>query len=252
MLPTTEAISIFDSENPDALIAGFRLNKLNQGNFIFIAGRPYRFENTSSYTNYNYIIDNWMNSNLVPVELVSFTAEVLESAVMLKWSTASEINNKGFIVQMREENKWNDIEFIQGFGTTTERKFYYYLHKINAVQNNSLEYRLKQIDYDGTVSYSDIVKAEIAAAPISYELYQNYPNPFNPETKIIYAIPQPGLVTLKVYDMLGREIKTLVNEIKQRGIFSVDFRTDGISSGTYFYKIQSGEFSDTKKMTILK
>lgn len=87
---------------------------------------------------------------------------------------------------------------------------------------------------------------------ISYELDQNYPNPFNPSTTIKYALPQPGFVTLKVYNMLGQEVKTLVNEFKEAGTHTVEFKAEDLMTGMYFYKIQVGDFSQVKKMTLLK
>ncbi|MDZ4711425.1 MAG: T9SS type A sorting domain-containing protein [bacterium] len=85
-----------------------------------------------------------------------------------------------------------------------------------------------------------------------YKLYQSYPNPFNPVTRISYSIPQEGLVTLKVYDLLGKEVATLINEIIQPGNHFIDFNAANISSGVYFYRIQSGEFSDVKRMVVIK
>ena len=86
----------------------------------------------------------------------------------------------------------------------------------------------------------------------SYLLSQNYPNPFNPTTKIEYSIPKTSIVTLKVYDILGREVATLVNEKKFRGIYEVEFDGNGLSSGIYFYKIQAGNYSSVKKMILVK
>ena len=88
--------------------------------------------------------------------------------------------------------------------------------------------------------------------PNSYSLSQNYPNPFNPTTKINFALPKQGLVTLKIYDVLGREVRTLVNEVKSAGQFSVDFSASEFSSGVYFYKLESGTFSETKRMMLIK
>ena len=88
--------------------------------------------------------------------------------------------------------------------------------------------------------------------PNEYKLSQNYPNPFNPVTKINFAIQKQGLVTLKVYDMLGREVAALVNEFKQAGYYSLDFNASGLSSGIYFYKLQVNDFTDIKKMVLIK
>jgi uncharacterized protein YlxW (UPF0749 family) len=88
--------------------------------------------------------------------------------------------------------------------------------------------------------------------PVVYSLSQNYPNPFNPVTKINYALPKTGHVTMKIYDVTGREIQTLVNDIKQAGNYTVDFNGANLSSGVYFYKIQSGDFISVKRMVLIK
>ena len=88
--------------------------------------------------------------------------------------------------------------------------------------------------------------------PQVYSLSQNYPNPFNPTTKINFAIPKQGLVTMKIYDVLGREVKTLVNEVKAPGTYTVDFNASTLSSGVYFYKLESNSFTDIKKMMLIK
>ncbi|MBZ0199123.1 MAG: T9SS type A sorting domain-containing protein, partial [Ignavibacteriaceae bacterium] len=86
----------------------------------------------------------------------------------------------------------------------------------------------------------------------TYAISQNYPNPFNPTTTIRYAIPQDGLVTLKVYDILGKEVKTLVNEYKTKGRYEVTFDANNLASGLYIYEITSGSFKTSKKMTLIK
>ena len=85
-----------------------------------------------------------------------------------------------------------------------------------------------------------------------YKLYQNYPNPFNPVTKINYELPNDGKVKLMIYDVLGREIKTLVNEVKQAGKYTVEFNGHNFASGVYFYRIESGKFTDVKRMVLVK
>ena len=156
-------IPIFDDNLATNWIAGLRIQKNNDGTFIYIAGRPYRYDNSTSYQNYDYIIDNWLN--YIPVSIDDETSA-------------------------------------------------------------------------GSVS--------------TYNLFQNYPNPFNPGTRISYSIPEAGLVTLKVYDILGREVQTLVNEHQAANNYSIDFNADELPSGIYFYKIFSGSYSETKKMLLLK
>jgi hypothetical protein len=118
-----------------------------------------------------------------------------------------------------------------------------------------VQYRLKQIDFDGSFEYSDIVKVETEIT-LKYELTQNYPNPFNPSTTIKYSVPsskfvQHKTVYLTIYDILGREIKVLVNKTQKAGNYEVKFDASTISSGIYFYKLQVGSFSETKKMVLL-
>jgi len=153
----------------------------------------------------------------LPVELQNFRAELSLSGVYLVWSTATETNNQGFEI----------------------------------FRTNKDQYKLKQIDYDGTFEYSKIVEVEI---PIVNEflLSQNYPNPFNPTTTIKYQIPELSVVTLKVYDVLGNEIATLVNEEKPSGNYEVEFDGTILTSEVYFYQLRAGSFVETKKMVLMK
>ena len=96
------------------------------------------------------------------------------------------------------------------------------------------------------------IKNENNNIPASFSLSQNYPNPFNPTTIIKYSIPKSGIVTLRIFNMLGQEVATLVNQEQQSGNYSVNFNADKLASGVYMYRIQSGDFSLTKKMTLLK
>jgi hypothetical protein len=95
-------------------------------------------------------------------------------------------------------------------------------------------------------------KSFTSKVPLKYSLFQNYPNPFNPTTIINYSIPKSGLVTIKVYDVLGREVKTLINESKLAGNYSVEFSAGNLASGIYFYRMQAGDFANTKKLILLK
>jgi hypothetical protein len=112
-------------------------------------------------------------------------------------------------------------------------------------------YRLKQIDFDGSFEYSNEIMVD-AIGRLTFALAQNYPNPFNPETTIEYSIADKGLVTIKIYDLLGREITTLVNEIKKAGTYRITFNASNLSSGIYFYVLNAGGKSISRKMSILK
>jgi PKD repeat protein len=252
LAPTSEATLIFDDLVSNTFYAGFRINKLNEGNFIFIAGRPYRFNTTESFANYDFIIENWMNSVPVPVELTSFSAKASSGKVQLNWTTATEINNSGFEIERSYDgNSFFTVGFVRGHGTTTEPKSYSFSEDIQFNATQSIYYRLKQVDYNGTVDYSDVVSV-VNDIPIEYALAQNYPNPFNPSTIIAYSIPQKSNVSLKIYDIVGKEIITLVDEQKEAGLYEVKYDASKLSSGVYIYSIQAGDFLENRKMILMK
>ena len=187
----------------------------------------------------------------LPVELTSFNASITQNKVQLNWETATELNNNGFEVQRKLENSdWITIGFVQGKGTTTEPTTYTYLDDVSDFISNKIYYRLKQIDYNGNYEFSNEV--EVITLPLEYSLSQNYPNPFNPTTKIKYEVPENTNVTLEVFDVLGRLIKTLVNENKSAGRYEVEFNASELSSGLYLYKISAVGFEQTRKMVLLK
>ncbi len=192
------------------------------------------------------------NSGGVPVELVSFTAESTQGKIKLKWTTATELNNLGFEIERKsDKEEWRMIGFKEGKGTTTETQNYLFIDDLFGVDSEQLFYRLRQIDYDGTFEYSDIVEV-VVRIPTEFSLEQNYPNPFNPITKIKYQIPELSFVTIKVYDVLGSEVITLVNEEKPVGSYEVEFDGKDLTSGVYFYRLQAGSFIETKKMILIK
>jgi len=193
----------------------------------------------------------------LPVELSSFTAKLLDDMVQLDWTTETEVNNFGFDVERKVfGDNWNKIGFIAGNGNSNSRKYYTFADN-NLTGGNRFCYRLKQIDTDGNFEYSDTVEVEISLT--SFSLLQNYPNPFNPTTKIKFTIPGrteyysvQQIVSLKVYDVLGNEIATLINEERLTGIYEIEFDATELSSGIYFYKLQAGSLINTKKMILLK
>lgn len=188
---------------------------------------------------------------IVPVEFVSFSAQVFSSDVNLNWVTATETNNYGFQVERKnvESTEWNNIGFVQGNGTTTEIHDYSFTD--NSVPVGSYVYRLKQLDLNGEFTHSNEVAVTVLPAN-EFTLKQNYPNPFNPSTKITFSIPKSSFVSLKVYDILGNEISTIVNGELPVGSYEVEFIAKNLPSGVYFYNITAGEFSKTMKMNLLK
>jgi hypothetical protein len=203
-------------------------------------------------------------NGIVPVELISFSANVEMNNVSLNWVTSTETNNRGFEIQKRAPSlsppkgetlgNWEKIGFVEGKGTTTERQTYSFTDE--NLSAGKYQYRLKQIDFDGTFEYSSIVEVEINQ-PLEFSLEQNYPNPFNPTTKIKYTIPQDERretknVRLIVYDVLGNEVAILVNEEQQPGIYEVEFNGSNLSSGVYFYSLTAGSFKAAKKLILTK
>ncbi len=202
-------------------------------------------------------ISTWANGNL-PVELTSFTAVQNGLSVELNWSTATEINNAGFEIERKvDDGAWRVVGYKEGKGTSTEPVNYKHVDDISTVQGNAFSYRLKQIDFGGAVEYSDVILVE-NLTPIEYSLDQNYPNPFNPATTIKFAIPEDNFVSLKVFNVLGEEMVTLVNEMKSAGTYNVEFNASSLPSGMYLYVLRTGEdaaaseFTSVKKMMLLK
>ncbi|MDY0081914.1 MAG: T9SS type A sorting domain-containing protein [Ignavibacteriaceae bacterium] len=188
----------------------------------------------------------------LPVELTLFTAAASAGKVNLNWTTATEINNLGFEIERSyNEENFVSVGFVKGNGTTTDPKSYSFIDNIDLNGTEKIYYRLKQVDYNGSVNYSDVVSV-VMEVPIEFALGQNYPNPFNPSTKINYSVPQSGLVSIVIYDLTGQEAATVVNEIKQPGNYEIEFNASGLSSGVYFYKMTANGFSQIKKMSIIK
>ena len=196
-------------------------------------------------------------TNIVPVELSSFTAAVNGNSVTLNWNTSTETNNKGFSIERKNANSsWQEIAFVPGFGTSTDHRSYSYTD-VN-LNTGNYSYRLKQVDFNGSFSYSDAVTADVSS-PAKFRLDQNYPNPFNPSTKISYSIPQQSFVSIKIYSITGEEVASLVNKIQTEGHHQVVFDARNLSSGIYIARMsavpesgQAGSLSSTIKMSLLK
>jgi hypothetical protein len=199
----------------------------------------------------------WSSAPL-PVELTSFIGTVKGTGVELAWKTATEVNNHGFEIERSASGglhleggahlAWTKIGFVEGHGTTNAPKSYSF---VDASAVGTVSYRLKQVDNDGTFEYSNQVEVTVAS-PAEYALMQNHPNPFNPATSINYTLPASGFVTLKVYDMLGKEVATLVNGMQDAGAKIAKLDASQLPSGIYFYTLRTNTFSATKKMLLVK
>lgn len=189
------------------------------------------------------------NGGGIPVELVSFRGEGLKNDVVLSWITASELNNRGFEIERKSNAGFEKIAFVAGNGNSTEIRTYTFTDR--NLLNGKYVYRLKQIDYDGSFRYSDEVKIEINN-PVEYALMQNYPNPFNPATNITFTIPSGTKVKLEVYNSLGQKVSSLIDGYTDAGYHSVVFDGEGLPSGIYYYRLKTNNYSEVKKLLLLK
>ncbi len=211
-------------------------------------------------TTYYINFDGWSEAHppylivsyqyVTPVELTSFAATSNEGNVILNWATATETNNRGFDVERKSMNsEYQKVGYVAGFGTSTEPKSYSFAD--NNINAGNYTYRLKQIDFNGSYSYSNEVNVKVTS-PLQYSLEQNYPNPFNPNTTIKYSMPEDGFVKLKVYNLLGEEIISLVNNEQKAGRYEVVFDASRFASGVYYYRLETSKYTSIKKMILLK
>ena len=189
-------------------------------------------------------------STIIPVELSSFSASVVDGKVNLNWTTATETNNRGFEIHKQSgDGAWEVIGFVSGAGSTTEKHQYSFMD--NEVLSVKASYRLRQIDFDGASQYSNVIELDPVNA-MSFELTQNYPNPFNPTTKIFYQVANDMPVSIVLYDALGKEVKTLVSGNHSAGKYMIQLNAENLASGTYFYRMDAGAFSQTRKLILIK
>ncbi len=200
----------------------------------------------------NYQASCWTGmASFVPVELTSFNASIDGNNVLLQWETATETNNKGFEIQRKviTNNNWLNLGFVNGNGTISEKKSYIFID--NNLTTGHYLYRLKQIDFDGSFSYSKEIETDIST-PDQFYLGQNFPNPFNPSTTIEYSIPQDGFVNLSVYNAVGQKVAVLINENLKAGKYHAVFNASRIASGIYYYRLETSIGINVKKMLLIK
>lgn len=243
-------------------------------NVPYSSTQSYTFNNLSINTTYyftiyslngtdtliNYKIDGKQRANAstgsTPVELVSFTASIDKDNVNLKWNTATELNNLGFNIERGSENNSDGefnfitIGFVKGAGNSLIPNNYSFSDKLN--NSGIYYYRLKQVDNNGSFKYSTPVEVNFKPVIEGYYLEQNFPNPFNPSTIISYSIPEASNVKLSVFNTLGQQVKIVENVYKNAGNYKITLNASDLNSGIYFYKIEAGQFSQIRKMILVK
>ena len=196
----------------------------------------------------------------IPVELTLFTAEAFEKKVVLKWRTETETENLGFNIyrNLTEKGDYAQInsEIIRGAGTSDRAQDYSY-EDITVLPGNSYYYKLADVDYNGNINFHGPVMVTIEALPTEYQLEQNYPNPFNPETAINFDLKESGKVSLKIYNLQGQLVRTLVDENKPAGKFSVKWNgTDEngttVASGIYMYILNVNNYKQSQKLIFMR
>jgi len=197
----------------------------------------------------------------LPVSLESFTYNVSGRDVNLKWITTTEENNAAFEVyrissdlNASNPDNWIKVGIVKGNGNKNTPTTYNFTDK--KLLSGKYNYRIKQIDFNGNFEYFSLNGVAKIDNSNNIVLHQNYPNPFNPVTNIDYDLSMDSKVTLKAYDISGREVLTLVNEQQKAGFYTVKFDATNLSSGTYFYKLMTNSNGNnsviTKKMIIIK
>ncbi|MBK9096801.1 MAG: T9SS type A sorting domain-containing protein [bacterium] len=264
---TPSGLGIYDSNgnqlNFFTAVTGLRgVYQLPSGNFVVTNGAGlHEIDGTNGslirtiYASANLQYISLVDYSTIPVELVSFSANVNGSGVELNWATATETNNQGFEIERSADGfNFSQIGYVPGFGTTTEPKSYSYTDQ--SVTSGTYYYRLKQIDFDGSFTYSGVVEAEVAL-PTEFSLEQNYPNPFNPATKIEFSLPVDAQVKISVYNLVGEKVAEVVNEDFTAGNHRIDYNASQLTSGVYLYKLEAvdvtgNNYTSVKKMTLLK
>ncbi len=245
-----------DNNSKDLTTA--QVYKSTDGGSSWLAfGSPQNASGTQSVTVNTTSFSSWTVSdgaNPLPVELSSFSSSVNSLGVNLQWKTATEINNYGFEIQRAVVNdsvasQFSKIGFIKGSGTSNSTKSYSFMD--NSALYGKFQYRLKQIDNNGSFKYSQVIDVDLSNKPLTFTM-QNFPNPFNPTTIINYSIPQASFVTLTIYNILGEKVATLVNQKQVKGIYNVNFNAGRLASGMYIYVLSTEKNSISKKMMLLK
>ncbi|MGC9363942.1 MAG: T9SS type A sorting domain-containing protein [Fidelibacterota bacterium] len=216
----------------------------------------------SGSTNDGYPFLSWENGEDVslPVELTAFTAECRNGGVLLEWTTESEVENLGFIIQRKQETgNWNQVvsylsdPALEGHGSTTQRHDYGYTDT-QVQPGASYAYRLGDVDFSGSVAWHDAVEITIpvedAAVPAEFGLQKAYPNPFNPAVTLRYNLTKDAETTLQIYNMRGQLVEVLENTYKLKGTYDFVWQPQNLSTGVYIVRLQSGNQTNLQNIVL--
>ncbi|MEW6508788.1 MAG: T9SS type A sorting domain-containing protein [Bacteroidota bacterium] len=231
--------------------SNYAIGKYSGGNWSFPSTSLNTANNTASTSGVSSFSDFTLGEvSALPVELNMFAAKVKNNIVQLIWSTATEVNNYGFDIERKSINGgWTKIGFVRGYGNSSSPKNYVYTDQ--PLGDVLFNYRLKQIDFDGTFEYSSEVEVKLDNVK-QFTLEQNYPNPFNPTTTIRFSLPFSANVSISVFTLLGEKVAVLVNGNLNPGYHEVLFDGSHLTSGIYFYQLRAGDYKATKKFIITK
>ena len=254
---STEIVNTVNGYSEPVQVIGSGIGIISaEGDFIFPQGIRFEDENR---VNRSIVLAKPVTGRVktcydwgtLPVELSSFTASVNSNDIILNWSTSSEINNSGFYIERsKNSGEWTSEGFVSGNGTNNELNFYTFSDR--NLNPGEYTYRLKQTDFNGNFEFFNLNQEVIINAASGFLLNQNYPNPFNPFTIISYQSAYSSNISIKIYDSQGKELKTLVNEMKNAGSYKVQFDGTDYPSGIYYYRIKAGNYEQVKKMMLIR
>ncbi|MFH0733043.1 MAG: T9SS type A sorting domain-containing protein [bacterium] len=248
-------------EGDDTRVKLYKRSNPGHGNFTDMGFLTYHRNETDGNQTDDYLISalitngfsefSFGSSDPLPVELSSFTASFNKTGVILNWQTATEINNHSFEIERKINNgSFEKIGTINGNGNSNVVRDYTFTDS-KLLTSGNYQYRLKQIDNDGSFTYTSVVDV-VVGVPAEFSLTQNYPNPFNPSTTINFNMPTSDNVKIVIFNALGQQITTLVNGYQEAGFHSVNFNASQLTSGIYFYQMEAGNFKAVKKMIFAK
>jgi hypothetical protein len=211
-------------------------------------------------TGTEYALASGVGDNSLPVNLTSFSAELVKGGVELKWVTESQLNNAGFEIWRAADNtahfsiiaSYASNANLAGDGNSSVRREYCFLDQ-KVESGKTYTYKLSDVDYNGKRTFHNVIEINVEIEyPKKYALYPNYPNPFNPSTTICFDLPKTCQVTLKIFNILGEEVAMLVSDRLSAGSYEYDWNASDLASGVYLYHLEAGEFVKIGKMLLMR